>query len=92
MSDRPLQRVGEIELAGGTYDVAKNGEHYHVVEISIDDYGRPSAVKLSLFEASALFSADGWAALAEALLDALGEKMVSLEGRRAMQHPREIEP
>lgn len=87
-----LTKVAEISLAGVKYDVAKNGEHFHLVRADGEDaYGEPRAVRVGL-ESFLIRQPTGQAARltearldnAQALLDALGEALVALRASRAI--------
>lgn len=78
MSEK-LQKIGSITILGKEYDVAKNGS-YCLVEIAGEDaYGHPIAQRRVLHAHHDLPD------VAQALLDALGEKMVSLQGQRDLR-------
>lgn len=76
---KPLKKIGEIDLPGiGRFDVAKN-DCYHLVDTqTVDAYGNPTAIEISLDNYSHLPLKD----LAQALLDQLGDHMVRLQHQR----------
>lgn len=90
---RRLQPVATLELAGERLDIAKNGR-FHLVRISVDDYGNPIARSLNIQE---WLHNDDITAVSQkqiqALLDALGEALVKLQGQRDLRLGREgVEP
>ncbi|HKV10740.1 MAG TPA: hypothetical protein VJ725_21545 [Thermoanaerobaculia bacterium] len=90
---RRLQKVAEVELAGERFDIAKNGGFHLVRAGSLDAYGRPFATPVDV-EDYLYDSGDGFVhAKAQALLDALGEALVKLQGQRDLRLGREgVEP
>lgn len=94
MSDqtKPLEKVASIVVLDETYDLAKNGSHFHLVEHREPDaYCRPVARKVGL---------DTWAGLdrMQALLDLIGSsysRIAVLEEELDRAHAalqREAEP
>lgn len=94
-----LTKIAELDLDGQRLDVAKGGEHFHLVRADErDDYDRPKATRLDLEEfltrreklAEAMFrEPELILARAQALLDALGEALVALRAGRDMNHRSE---
>lgn len=87
-----LRRVAEVKVAGTVYDIARNGEHYHLVLIDEPDaYGRPVAREIELESfldptGKGREYASVMAARRQDLLDCLGE---ALEERDRLR--RELE-
>lgn len=90
----PLKRVASITLLTEPYDLAINGEHFHLVEHREPDaYARPVARRIDPLK---WIGEDGHRL--QALLDLLGERVArvaELEGELARVHAalqREAEP
>jgi hypothetical protein len=81
MSDAKLQKICDLELAGETLELAKNGQYRLVRQNGLDAYGRPIAFAVDL---------DDWLhpggeflpPRAQALVDALGDLTVRLRQQR----------
>jgi hypothetical protein len=85
-----LRPVAKSALINTEYDLARNGEHYHLVRTEPDDYGQPRAKRLDV---GAYLTGDPLLVLdakivdaAQALLDVLGE---TVERVQALQAARE---
>jgi hypothetical protein len=77
-----LTKIAEAELGGQRYDIARNGEHCHlVVEDGEDAYGKPIHRRVALEKAVP----EG---LLQALLDAYGEALVALRSAKDMNLKR----
>lgn len=93
MSEK-LQKIGTITVLGEEYDVAKNGNFHLVKAAGEDAYGRPVAhlvVLDNFFRQPGQQSGEHLAAairsgkILQAMIDALGEKMVALQAQRDMR-------
>lgn len=84
----PLEKVGEIELLGERFDLARDGKFY-LCRATTDAYGK-SCAKIEgvdeLLDKHEPFS------LVQALLDALGEVVVSLRHERDVRLGTRGEP
>lgn len=87
-----LRKIAELELKGQRYDLARNGEHYHLVKTDPDDYGQPRGVKVALGsflrgngQPSQSLALDVNQAVdgAQALLDVLGETVEKVQSLQA---------
>jgi hypothetical protein len=99
MSPQPLKKITSITILDETYDLAKNGDHFHLVEHKEPDaYLRPVARQVNLFQWIGGVEEDCISPRVQALVDLLGEahlKVISLENElfkanAALQ--REAEP
>lgn len=94
MSEK-LQPIGTIKILGEEYDVARNGNFHLVKSAGVDAYDRPVAHVVSLqnillpsggqYSGEVLTRAAKGARFMQALLDALGESMVRLQGQRDLR-------
>lgn len=99
MSDpAPLKKITSISIVNVDYDIARNGEHYHLVEHKEPDaYCRPVARQVDLGDWIGDISTRKVARV-QAILDLLGESclhVVSLEDELSRAHAalqREAEP
>lgn len=96
---KPLRRITTITLCGDSYDLAINGDHYHLVEHKEPDaYLRPVARKVELNAWLGEHSTPFAEARVQALLDLLGERestVLVLEAELERVHTalqREAEP
>ncbi len=90
--DKPLQKIGELTLAGEHYDLARNGAYCLVRDKGLDAYGRPVAEVVELGPWIVKSVAGGpnvnvvlQADRLQALLDALGEATTALVGKDDMR-------
>ena len=88
----PLVKKASVKLVDLPYDLARNGEHFHLIEChQCDAYGNPIARKVNLGELSG-------ASYVQGLIDLLGEayaKIAALDeevGRAHVALQRESEP
>ena len=82
MSEK-LTKVGEVELDGRVYHVAKNGRYRLVRSRGQDAYGTESFEEFDLFPLSAR-PADSREFIS-ALIDRLGELLVRLQGQQDLR-------
>jgi hypothetical protein len=88
----PLRKIAEIELAGEKLDLARNGEHYHLVRAEQQDaYGRPVARKVpphAFLVERAGNCDDEWSLRsdrAQALVDLIGELLTQIQGQKDLR-------
>ncbi len=85
-----LRPIAKIALIDTEYDLARNGEHYHLVRTEPDDYDQPRAKRLDVgtyLTGDPSYVPDSRIAnAAQALLDVLGEPV---ERVQALQAARE---
>ena len=81
MSDAKLQKICDLELAGESLELARNGSFRLVRQNGLDAYGRPIAEVVDL-QAWLVLGGDFVAVRAQALVDVIGDLTVRLRQQR----------
>lgn len=81
MSDLKLQKICDLELAGETLELARNGSFRLVRQNGLDAYGRPIAEVVDL-EAWLVLGGDFVETRAQALVDVIGDLTARLRFAR----------
>jgi hypothetical protein len=81
-----LTKVVEVELNSKKLDLARNGNHHHLVSNEPDAYGEMRATRIPLYDIDKALNMASPQLVIQALLDSLGEAHAALRASRDMHH------
>jgi hypothetical protein len=81
-----LTKIAELKLNGKELDLAKNGEHHHLVSNEPDAYGEMRATRISLNDIAKTLNVASSELVLQLLLDVLGSAHAALRASRDMHH------